>query len=302
MAGGVARIDNPGDVHPELVTYTTAQGLSSDQATCITEDRWGMIYIGSGRGVDRLDPSTSRVKHYTMADGLANNYVNVCFCDQEGTLWFGTLDGLSRLVPEREQATTSPEIFISRLTTAGVGFPVPESGATQVLGPELKTSQNDIQVEFFALGFAAGESLRYQYKLERADEDWGPPVDQRTVNYPNLPPGTYRFQVRAISADGVISVSPAVATFRILPPIWRRWWFVTVAALVAAVAIFSVHRYRVARLIELERVRTRIATDLHDDIGSSLSQIAIMSEVAQRQADSGLAVTSPLSTIASTSR
>ena len=302
MAGGVARIDNPGDTHPSLVTYSTAQGLSSNQATCITEDQWGMIYVGSGRGVDRLDPSTSRFKHYTMADGLANNFVNVCFRDRVGSLWFGTLDGLCRLQPEREQTSTPPEILISRLTAAGVSFPIAELGATDVLGPELKTSQNDIQVEFFGLVFAAGESLRYQYKLEGADKDWGPAGDQRTVNYPNLPPGAYRFQVRSISADGAISLSPAVVTFRILPPIWRRWWFVTLAALAAAGAVFSVHQYRVARLIELERVRTRIATDLHDDIGSSLSQIAIMSEVARRQADSGQAVTKPLSTIASTSR
>jgi len=302
MAWGVALIDNPGDTHPNLVTYSTAQGLSSDRATCVTEDRWGMIYIGSGRGIDRLDPSTSRVKHYTKADGLANNYVNVCFRDREGALWFGTLDGLSRLVPEREKTATPPEILISRLTTAGVSFQIPELGATAVLGPELKASRNDIQVEFFGLGFAAGESLRYQYKLEGTDKDWGPPVSQRMVNYPNLPPAAYRFQVRAISADGAISPSPAVVSFKILPPIWRRWWFVTVAAFVGAVAIFFVHRYRVARLIELERVRTRIATDLHDDIGSSLSQIAIMSEVARRQADCGQAVTKPLSTIASTSR
>jgi len=68
------------------------------------------------------------------------------------------------------------------------------------------------------------------------------------------------------------------------------------------VVVYSIYRYRVARLIELERMRTRIATDLHDDIGSSLSQIAIMSEVAKRQADSGNAVGKPLSTIATTSR
>jgi signal transduction histidine kinase len=67
--------------------------------------------------------------------------------------------------------------------------------------------------------------------------------------------------------------------------VWQRWWFVTLAALALFALAYAGYRYRVARLLELERVRTRIATDLHDDIGASLSRIAILSEVCKRQVD-----------------
>jgi signal transduction histidine kinase len=109
--------------------------------------------------------------------------------------------------------------------------------------------------------------------------------------------------VRAVNAEGVLSLSPASFSFRIWAPIWRRWWFMTIVAGLAGLLAFSLYRYRVGRLLQLERVRTRIATDLHDDIGSSLSQIAIMSEVVQQQVGGeNQRVSGPLSVIAGTSR
>src|SRR4029077_787020 len=101
------------------------------------------------------------------------------------------------------------------------------------------------------------------------------------INYASLSPGRYQFQARAMTADGSISPAPATVSFTILPPIWQRWWFVTLVLLTVGLGIAAIYRYRVGRLIELERVRTRIATDLHDDIGASLSLIAMLSEVAQ---------------------
>ena len=96
---------------------------------------------------------------------------------------------------------------------------------------------------------------------------------------------------------------PAIVSFVILPPVWRRWWFHLLAASIALRHRYWLHHYRVKRLLEVERVRTRIATDLHDDIGSSLSQIAILSEVASRQVDPAHPkLAEPLADIAGISR
>jgi signal transduction histidine kinase len=123
------------------------------------------------------------------------------------------------------------------------------------------------------------------------------------VNFANLAPGRYQFLVRAVNADGVASQTPARFSFTILPPFWRRWWFLTLAATLVGLAGYALHRYRVARLIELERMRTRIATDLHDDIGAGLSQIAILSEVSrQRLGKVQNGVNESLARIANTSR
>ncbi|HJQ23065.1 MAG TPA: two-component regulator propeller domain-containing protein [Blastocatellia bacterium] len=300
--GGVARLDDPAAAHPSFAVYSTKDGLASNQATAITEDGWGRIYISTGRGLDRLDPASGHIQHYTTADGLANNFVNVAFRARDGELWFGTLLGLSRFMPQAERPTLPPTMLISGLRIAGVAYPVSELGATDLRGPQLQTSAGQLQIDFVGISLAPGAGLRYQYKLEGADQDWSAPTDERTVNYANLPPGEYRFLVRAVSAGGLMSPSPAAISFRILPPIWRRWWFIALAAAAIAATIYAVDRYRIARLLEMERMRTRIATDLHDDIGSSLSQISVLSEVIRRQVGDHEVVAEPLSLIATLSR
>jgi signal transduction histidine kinase len=139
--------------------------------------------------------------------------------------------------------------------------------------------------------------LRYQYTLEGASAGWTPLSEQRSVTYANLAPGRYRFLVRAVNADGVASAQPASLTFAILRPLWGRWWFLTAVALLVGAALQGLYRYRVARLLEIANMRTRIATDLHDDIGANLTRIALLSEVAKQTRED-----LPLSSIARIAR
>jgi signal transduction histidine kinase len=89
--------------------------------------------------------------------------------------------------------------------------------------------------------------------------------------------------VRAVAFDDLVSRTAATLSFTIAAPVWRRWWFMALVSALVGSAAFALYRYRVSRLLEIERVRTRIAADLHDDIGASLSRVAIMSEVLKRQ-------------------
>jgi ligand-binding sensor domain-containing protein/two-component sensor histidine kinase len=281
--GGLSRVDDPGAPHPSFVNYTTANGLASNNVRAITEDTEGRIYVGTVRGIDRLSPDTGRIKHYTMADGLADDFITVAFRDHAGALWFGTQNGLSRLAPEPDLPAHAPPIMIGALRVAGVKQPLSELGQTAVGQLRFNYTQANLQVDFFSLSFAPAERIRYQHKLEGADEGWSTPAGERTVTYANLAPGTYRFLVRAVNADGVLSREPAVISFRISPPFWSRWWFILSATLLFGAGVYGVARARFLRKLELERVRTRIASDLHDDIGASLVRIAMLSEVAKRQ-------------------
>ncbi len=280
--GGLARIDDPTALRPHFTNYTTAEGLSSNDVWCISEDSFGRLYVGTGRGVDRLDPQTGRFKHYTTSDGLLMGKVTSAFRDSHGVLWFASnVHGLSRLVPERDPVHPPPPVLISGLRIAGEAYPMSRLGETELPRIDLGPNQNQLNIDFVGLTFGPGEELRYQYKLEGADKDWSVLSDHRSVNYANLAAGRYRFLVRAVNAEGVTSVTPATVAFTILPPVWRRWWFLGLVAICAGFAIYAAHRQRVRRLVELERVRTRIATDLHDDIGANLSLIAMLSEVAR---------------------
>jgi signal transduction histidine kinase len=118
-------------------------------------------------------------------------------------------------------------------------------------------------------------------RLEGADPDWLEPSTAQSMVYPNLAPGSYRFLVRAVHADGRVSPQPATVAFTVLPPLWRHGWFVALVLLGVGLAAAVVHRQRVRRLLAIERVRTRVATDLHDDLGARLSRISILAEVAR---------------------
>ena len=280
---GLSRIDDPAAEHPRFINYKTDNGLASDNAWCITEDEGHRIYVGTSRGVDRIDPASGHIRHYTQADGLAENEVQVAFRDAHGSLWFGTGQGLSRLDPQPDESPGSLPILISGLRVNGIAHHVSELGETEIAKIVLAPDQNQVQIDFVGLDFGTRRELRYQYKLEGADREWSYPTDVRTVNYASLRSGHYRFLVRAVTADGVFSPIPATIAFSILSPVWQRWWFLTLVALTAGLATYGFYRYRLARLIELERVRTRIATDLHDDIGSNLSVVAGLSEVLRQK-------------------
>lgn len=299
--GGVFHIDDTDADTPKFSVLTTNDGLSSNVVVAVTEDSQGRMYFATGRGIDRYEPETARIKHFTTADGLGSNYFIDAKSDKNGALWFVTTSGISRLVPEAESKTTAPTIFINKLRIADKDYPISEFGETEISNLEMSPDSNQIEASFVSPNFSGNDNLRYQYKLEGSDTDWREPTKQRNVNFASLSAGNYRFLVRAINAEGQISEKPAVISFKVLPPIWQRWWFLTALAILIGLLVYAVYRYRLQRLLELERIRTRIATDLHDDIGSSLSQIAILSEVVrQKVGDNG--ANKPLNLIADTSR
>jgi ligand-binding sensor domain-containing protein/two-component sensor histidine kinase len=300
--GALRRADAPGDATPSFARYTMAQGLASDVVRSVTEDAWGRVYAGTVRGVDRLDPESGRVLHYSTADGLARDELSAAFRDRHGVLWFGSWGGVSRFVPEPDRKVPAPTVFIGGIRTGGGPYPISEVGERTLAGLTLRPDQAQIAIEFFGLDVAGGDRLRFQYRLDGADADWNPATTVRYVNYAHLSPGAYRFQVRGLTPSGATSVEPASVSFRILPPIWLRWWFISAACVLLAALGTVLYRYRVAQLLAIERVRTRIATDLHDDIGASLSQIAILSELVRGEPDTRPESANTLGRIATISR
>ncbi len=302
---GLSLVESAGD-ELKLTGYTTENGLSSNNVRSIAEDEFGQLYIGTARGVDRISPDLKHIKHYTTNDGLAGDFVHTAFRAADGAMWFGTPNGLSRLVPRREIDVAAPPVWLSSLRVAGENRAVSELGSQTIGNLELAPEQNNLEIEFFGIDFSPNQSLRYQFRLEGADADWSKPTERRTVNYANLSAGSYRFLVRAIGADGAGSQNPAAISFTIARPVWQRWWFLLAAVFLISLAIYALYRYRVAQLLKLERVRTRIATDLHDDIGASLSKISILSEIVNHQiapiVDKNAEVEKSLTEISGTSR
>jgi ligand-binding sensor domain-containing protein/signal transduction histidine kinase len=287
--GAVRRLD---DVSTrDLVSDAhVARSLIGATVRCIVEDASGRFYFGTTSGVIEVDPETGHTWRHTTEEGLARNEVWSALVSRRGELWFGTIAGLSRLDGTRlRRWTRAPRTLISSVHVNGNPRLISEFGDDAVSGLTLAPGERGVAIGFFALSFAPGERLRYQHRLDGADEDWSTPSVERVARYAHLASGRYRFQVRSITSAGPTGAAstgpaPAAVEFEILPPLVQRWWFQTGLIAAAILAAFGAHRYRVARLVALERVRMRIASDLHDDIGGSLSRISIQCEVACREA------------------
>jgi signal transduction histidine kinase/ligand-binding sensor domain-containing protein len=280
---GVSVTRDPAAEHPKFTNYSVHNGLSGNTIGSIAEDDVGRIYL-TGIGLDRLDPASGHIRHFNVADGLVGTYLRQVFKDHLGNMWIAASTGISKLDPRLERVTTAPpSVYFSHIQVAGDDLPVSETGAEHIGPIELPAARNNLLVEFVGLNFQGEGELRYQYKLEGVDKDWSAPNEQRSLTYARLGPGSYRLLVRAINAEGRVNDAPSIIEFRIIPPFWQRLWFILFATLLIASAVYRLYQYRVRRLLQLERVRTRIATDLHDEIGSNLSLIAMIGDLAKRQ-------------------
>lgn len=274
----------PAAVRPAFKHFTRRNGLASDDVAAITEDRFGRIYLATDNGLDRLDPLAGTVRHYTRADGLPAEGVFHCLTDHRGDVWVATTSGLARLTPRGEGPSDwQPNVYLTGIHAGGVDMSVPERGSTELPAINLRAWTDSLTIQYVGLRFRRGPRLKYQYRLDGLDENWNRPTEQRAVTYAQLGPGSYRFLVRAINPDDGVTSTSAVLPLEIPVPIWMRWWFVALVAISLVTAALGVHRWRVRQIFAMERVRRQIATDLHDDVGSGLAQIAILSEVAKRR-------------------
>jgi ligand-binding sensor domain-containing protein/signal transduction histidine kinase len=300
---GLSVTKDPTAETPQFINYSTEHGLASNAVRSITEDDFGRIYLGTDKGLDQLDPATGRIRHFNAEDGLPGNPIRYCLKDKHGNIWVATTHGLSKFNPRAERAETPPSaIYITRVNIAGENLPLAETGSAQIPTLRLAASKNNLLIEYVTPNFRSKQSLKYQYRLEGADAAWSAPTAERTVNYARLSPGSYRFSVRAVNAGGTMSAQPATLSFTILRPLWQRWWFLLLAALTAGLLVYAAVRYRFEQQLAVERVRTRLATDLHDDIGASLSEVAVLSEVVNRRVVEHLPVAEPLALIGEVSR
>jgi len=150
-----------------------------------------------------------------------------------------------------------------------------------------------VELEFTAATFRAPDELRFRYRLQGFDEAWVDAGTARTARYTRLPPGSYRFQVASCAREGACEETGAAVALSVAPLLWQTWWFrggalaAFTTALVGLVRYVSFRRLRrrltvLQQQAALDRERTRIARDIHDDVGNRLNRITLLSELALR--------------------
>jgi len=280
--GALGVIEGPSESQPRIRPVELGGGLVESAILSLTSDNRGRLYIGSATGLWSYDPHTGQSASYAAEIPILGGSIRSAARDRNGDLWFGTDEGLVRFSPPTETRSPRPRVRLTQVQLTDGLYPISGWGEEMVRAPRFPDWQNRLEFSFSGIGGFG--RLRFSYRLEPQDREWSGATPERTVIYPRLPAGNYIFAVRAIDPAGNTSATPASFRFEIAAPVWQRWWFLLLSAFALAASIYGVWRFRLNHLLAVERVRMRIATDLHDDIGSALSQIGLLSEAARRPA------------------
>ena len=296
----------------KLRRYTTADGLPSNSVTQLLTDDKGFLWGGTYRGIFRvsttaLDMRTKGVHpsfifhNYGHSDGLpaaecSGGLQPACWKANDGQLWFATSTGAVRIDPRHVLKNLVPPKVIME-TMAVNGVPVKLDGTTP---HSIQPGRHRYEFHFTGINFTAPEKIGFQWRLSGQDSDWVDGRQQREAAYIGLPPGDYLFEVRARNNDGVWSPEPSSVPFRVAPFFWQRptvkagFWIAGLSLPFLFVTSVMRRRHRrELRHLEYERSleqqrfrhkqamqaeRSRIAAELHDDLGANLTQIQWLGE------------------------
>jgi len=294
----------------KFTRLTSQHGLPDDVICQLLDDAHGNLWMGSQRGIFRVAKAeleafaaerqgTVNSVAYGRHDGLpslecSEKYQPAAWRTQDGRLLFSTGKGVVMVQPEADAPRRmAPPVVIEAITVDGVAQPLvrndPGRGRAAII--EIPAGTREVQFQYAGVSLVSPESVRFRYRLEGLHDDWIEVGARRVKEFNFLRAGKYTFRVAACNNDGAWS-SPVAATIRVRPHLYETWWFISlvtggavalVAAIVRSLALRRIRREleRLERQRAIELDRTRIAKDIHDDLGAGLTHIALLSEMAK---------------------
>ncbi|TVP98114.1 MAG: hypothetical protein EA359_18720 [Balneolaceae bacterium] len=291
--------------HDDTFTIiTTEQGLNDNLVFHILPDDDGYFWMGSNRGIHRVsrkalnDVSSGNAESvfthtYGIEDGMVTRETNGGFYpsahrSDDGRLWFPTIEGIAMIDPAAIRINETPPPVIIEEIIAG------QNVISSAINPVyIQPGIRNFSLRFTALSFISPNRLEFRTMLEGFDTGWNQIGNRREEYYTNIPPGEYRFRVIASNHDGIWNTEGAAITIHVLPAYWHTGWFRLLSAIILialfAGTIFFVSTRKLKRRLEImeqqqmvERERLRIAQDMHDELGSRLTEIKLLGELSSR--------------------
>ncbi len=267
-------------------------GLTNMLIEKLTQDNQGNYWVQTNNGFYKVSNDFKQWINFTnktgldgMADVLEISHTssNHLIVPSKGRLLYFNADD----VPVSKQPIP---IVITSVKTKDTTYYFPTLQSTSVN----ISYTSGIEIELSATSFSNEKENKILYKLEGWDDGWKELVNASTIRYEQLPSGSYTLLAKAVNNAGIESKENATLVFFVTPAFWKTWWFILLCLVVVVAGIYTLYRYRLNQIVKEERLRSKIATDLHDDIGSTLSSISFYSETIRQQTSEQLPQLTPL--------
>ncbi len=247
----------------------------------LTVDRAGKLWMNISNGLLNFDPTTEKFQLFTENDGLISNYFYGFMYENKGNLYLNHEEGVNYFDPL--QARNTPKVYEPILTDLYLLEKRQDIDFHAVKKPfKVNYDQNILTFHYSVAEFEQPEKITFQYQLEGFDQGWKNGNTLRRVSYTNLSGGRYTFKVQALSTDGNVDSLIAEFPLFVTTPYYQSWWFFGLVFAGITALFYSLYRYRLTQILKLHHLRNSISRDLHDEVGSTLSSISMLSESAQK--------------------
>lgn len=268
----------------KIIYFTSDQGLPSNSVNNVIRDRRGYVWVTAESRLCRIQLERSAFSLFNEQDGLPASSYNPAssYMFPDGRIAVGRAHDFVVFDPEKITPDYIPTPDIEITGFAMMNRWLSMDSLRHLPEIELKYNQNSVTIEFSTLTYVNQFGIKYM--MEGLDKQWIDFGGNKQAIYNYLPPGDYTFKVKADNGEGD---PPRVATLKISVrnPFWRTWWFYSILALLAAAFFYWDDRERMRRKAQLQKMRSDIAGNLHEEINLALNNINVLSEIARIKAD-----------------
>ncbi len=274
----------------KVIYFSKEQGLCDENITSILEDNNGRIWAATYNGLSSYSPEQNIFQTYIESDGISANEFNYTSAlkDSDHLLWFGGMNGVNRIDPS--QATINqhtPALVLTSFLKYNRKKQNPERTIifenSQIKAFEISPYDSWFQFNWALPSYLKSDKNNYYVRLEGLNDEWIYNGHASFIRYNSLPHGKYILHVKGADSKGNWSPVQISVPIIVHPFFYQTWLFMFIVLLVAGGVIYILFQYNLQKRLEIEQMRTQIASDLHDELGSMLSGLAMQSELLQSE-------------------